>query len=146
MSESEREREVREGKEGVTETQAKRGGSHHLHTILNHDSPLSPLICFTVLLVTGHHLCRVGLKLPVLYFHHCIGGCFDQGCIHFLLRNVWAGWKTFIHLRGHLEGDSIWRSCVGVSDTEKETWQGTSWLGCSITYYYHCSSWLVSWV
>lgn len=38
---SEREKEVREGKEGVTETQAKSRGSHRLHTILNQDSRLS---------------------------------------------------------------------------------------------------------
>lgn len=33
-----REKEVREGKEGVTETPAKSGRSHRLHAILNQDS------------------------------------------------------------------------------------------------------------
>ncbi len=151
MSEREKEREAREGKEGGTETQAKSGGSHHLHTNLNRDSPLSresSLLC--CLSLDCHHLCpaTAGVCWTEILFP-----VFSQLCS----RMLWPKLLTFssekcvsrlefpstllsyLLICGLLEGDSITASIDGVSDTEKETWQGTSWLGWSITYYYHYS-------
>lgn len=107
-----REGEVRERHEGVTHTQAERGGSRPLHTIMNLNS-LNAL-CFNSLLVTGlaHPSPRILSTFSPLY-RPTLWGCMrfswdmcEQVSPHIA--------KTVANLCRHLEKDRIWRTCVGL--------------------------------